>query len=63
MRKGARFTSRCPRCQASAGAPCRDKDGNPMPGVHFQRKTELRRAIDAAFYLYAPPKREREATE
>lgn len=53
-RKGAAFTSRCPRCSASPGQACRDAQGQPLPGTHFQRRTERQKGIAAAMYLYAP---------
>ena len=54
MRKGANFSGHCPICGARPSAACVNKQGEKMPGVHFQRNTERRKAIAAAMYHYAP---------
>ena len=46
---------RCPQCDAQPGAPCHDKEGVLMPGVHFQRRNAVRNAARIALHLlYAP---------
>ena len=45
----------CPACHARTGRPCTGKQGERLPGVHFQRTTALRTACLAAVkLLYAP---------
>ena len=53
-RNGAPYASRCPKCSAAPGAPCRNSQGQPLPGVHYQRDAARRRAIQAALDLYRP---------
>ena len=53
-RTSALYSSRCPRCGAGYGQACRNKEGEQLPGVHFERNTERRKAIAAAFDLYRP---------
>jgi hypothetical protein len=45
---------RCPFCSAASGQPCRDREGQVLPGLHFQRVRLGRNAIAAALELYAP---------
>jgi hypothetical protein len=53
----------CPYCRARTGRPCTGKEGERLPGVHFQRTTALRAASIAAFKaLYAPLTPRQEAT-
>jgi len=49
-----RYDSSCPQCGALAGAPCQNKEGQILPGTHFQRNSSHRRAVAAAISLYAP---------
>jgi hypothetical protein len=49
-----RYDSSCPQCGARAGAACRNKEGQKLPGTHFQRNSNRRRAVAAAIALYAP---------
>ena len=45
----------CPACSARIGRPCKSKQGEKLPGVHFERTCALRTACLAAFKaLYAP---------
>lgn len=45
----------CPACHAGAGRPCKGKQGERLPGVHFQRSTALRSSYLAAIKaLYTP---------
>lgn len=45
----------CPACRAGKGNPCKNKEGQRLPGVHLQRTQALRAAHMAAFKaLYAP---------
>jgi hypothetical protein len=53
-RKGSRYQWHCPQCEARVGAPCTNAEGEKLPGVHFERNRERRRAIEAAFDLYRP---------
>ena len=47
----------CPACRARTSQPCHGKEGQRLPGVHFQRTTALRQANLAAIRaLYAPAK-------
>jgi hypothetical protein len=53
-RRSHRFSARCPRCQAAAGFPCRNAEGQSLTGPHWERDRSRRRAIAAAFDLYRP---------
>jgi len=61
MRTGASYSNRCPRCSAPPRCPCRNAEGEALPGIHFERNRARRKAIAAAMYLYAPLRYAREA--
>jgi hypothetical protein len=44
---------RCPRCLASPGYCCTSPTGEHLLGVHIQRTTNARSAIQAALRYYA----------
>lgn len=55
MRTTPYRTVRCPQCYARPGSACHDKQGQAMPGVHFQRTTAGRRNFALAInLLYSP---------
>lgn len=55
MRTRRDYQIPCPACHARTNQPCHAKQGERLPGVHFQRTAALRAATLAAFKsLYAP---------
>jgi hypothetical protein len=52
-RRQSRWDSRCPRCQAGSGQPCRNPEGQVLAGPHYQRLSLKRREIQAALSFYA----------
>lgn len=49
------YQTACPACRARTGQPCTGKQGERLPGVHFQRTAALRSETIAAYKaLYAP---------
>jgi hypothetical protein len=52
--RSGRSSVRCPICSAPAGLPCRNKQGEVLSGLHFQRLTTQRSAVRAALAFYMP---------
>jgi hypothetical protein len=58
MRIRRDYQAACPACHARPGSPCKGKQGERLPGVHYQRIRALRAEALAAFKaLYSPPPR------
>lgn len=55
MKIRTNYQTGCPACSARTGQPCTGKQGERLPGIHFQRTAALRTATLAAYKaLYAP---------
>lgn len=56
LSRSGRAGVRCPICSAASGSPCRNKQGEVLSGLHFQRLTTQRSAVRAALAFYMPLK-------